>query len=109
MFSFYGFDLNEFFTKEERPYSKVTEKGLDLYFELAGSNRSDIELDVDGQVLSISVKGSTVIRDVNFKQKLKISDKYDLNKLDAVLKDGILTLSIPLQEGKVNKKQIQIK
>lgn len=93
-----------------------TEQGIVFEVAAVGLNQEDIEILVEGEQLRIRYEKSnkeerpTIYRGIkrsSFDLSWKISSKFDLAKLEASLDKGLLTLSIPIAEGKAIRK-IQI-
>jgi HSP20 family protein len=84
---------------------------------LAGIKKEDINIDVDKNILTIKAERSE-IENLNFNRKQSYFGKYerkftlpdniDSDNINAALSEGILTIKIPKQIDKVNKKQIQV-
>ena len=98
----------------------VNKKSGDLVIEmaLAGYNPEDISISTEDSKIIVEGKAQTHdedfeyrLRDIkqsSFKQSIPISAKFDLSKLDAEFKNGILKVTIPVSEEK-KPKQIKIK
>lgn len=91
-----------------------------LVFEIpvVGGNREDLSINVEGELLKISYKKSTVDRDSytyiykgiakrNFDLSWKVSSKFDLKNLTANFSKGLLTITVPIAEES-KPKQIEI-
>jgi HSP20 family protein len=121
------FDLlwRDLFENNSR-FSAITQKvthPVDIYetpdgirFEVAavGIDSKDIEIQIDGDQLRIKYERSEPdsedlaiyrgIKRSSFDLTWKISTKFDLAKLVAGLDKGLLTLEIPIAEGKAIRK-----
>ena len=98
----------------------VNKKSGDLVIEmaLAGYNPEDISISTEDSKIVVEGKAQTHdedfeyrLRDIkqsSFKQSIPVSAKFDLSKLDAEFKNGILKVTIPVSEEK-KPKQIKIK
>ena len=100
-----------------------TDNGLKIEVAVIGLNNDEIDIIVDSETLRIAYRKSNTdiekekneyrylhrsIKKASFDIAWKISSKYDLNKLEASLDKGMLTLDIPF--AKENKpKKIEIK
>ena len=100
-----------------------TDNGLKIEVAAIGLNNDEIDIIVDSETLRIAYRKSNTdiekekieyrylhrsIKKASFDIAWKISSKYDLNKLEASLDKGMLTLDIPF--AKENKpKKIEIK
>ena len=107
-------------------FSAITQKvthPLDIYetpegirFEVAvvGLDSKDIEIHIDGDQLRIKYEKPQLeyedsiiykgIKKSSFDLTWKISTKFDLSQLKAALDKGLLTLDIPIAEGKAIRK-----
>jgi len=94
-----------------------TEDGVRFEIAAVGLDKENISIIVDGEQLRITYEkpdrdeDSAIYRGIkrsSFNLTWKISNKFDLSKLDASLDKGLLILSVPTAEGKAVK-QIQIK
>jgi len=123
------FNRNSFFlpvmeSKTSYPVDiRETDKGLLFDIAVAGIDKKDINIDECDGVLTISynknedmsegeteqfIHRSIARRSFNF--AWKISDKFNLKKIEAGMDKGILTILVPKAEEKeVTKKKIQIK
>lgn len=92
-----------------------------LHFEVActGLSKSDVELNIEGDILRISYKKENKepkdrnyihqgIAKRSFNLGYKIAPKYDLSKADATMADGLLIINIPYAES-VKPKTLKIK
>lgn len=91
-----------------------------LCFELAvvGLNESDLNINVEDNILRISHNSQKEDNNYNYVQKgiarrtfdlaWKVASKFDLNKLEASLDKGLLIINIPYAEEKAPRK-IEIK
>jgi HSP20 family protein len=111
-------------------FSAITQKvthPVDIYetpdgikFEVAavGLDSKDIDIQIDGDQLRIKYEKPQVededaaiyrgIKRSSFDLSWKVSTKFDLNLLQASLDKGLLTLDVPVAEGKAVRK-IEIK
>ena len=111
-------------------FSAITQKvthPVDIYetpngirFEIAavGLETKDIDIQIDGDQLRIKYEKPQVededaaiyrgIKRSSFDLSWKVSTKFDLNLLQASLDKGLLTLDVPVAEGKAVRK-IEIK
>jgi len=91
-----------------------TEAGIRFEIAAVGLDKEDIEILVEGDQLRIKYEKvrpidqeSAIYRGIkrgSFDLSWKISSKFDLNKLGAKLDKGLLTLTIPVAEGKAVKR-----
>lgn len=85
---------------------------------LAGYNQSGFELSVEDNSIVLEGKAhkrddscKVIYQDIKqsaFKQRIPISSKFDLSKIEANFSDGILTIRVPVSEERKPKK-IEIK
>ena len=95
------------------------DKTLVLEFAVAGYPEDSVELNYIGEYLNLKLSNydsgekktylKQGIKHTNIETKYIIpTDRYDLSKLEAELKNGILKVTIPARE-KVESKKIEIK
>jgi len=86
-----------------------TETGITFEVAAVGLDKEDIEILVEGDQIRIRYEKSQKedraviykgIKRSSFDLSWKISPKFNLSKLEADLKKGLLTLTIPTAEGK---------
>ena len=93
-----------------------TEDGIRFEVAAVGLEEKDIEILVEGEQLRIKYEKPASqetpiykgIKRSSFDLTWKISSKFDLGKLEASLDRGLLTLAIPIAEGKAQRR-IEIK
>lgn len=95
-----------------------TENGIRFEVAAVGLDEEDIDITVEGEQLRIKYEKvkpvdqeSAIYRGIKrsgFDLSWKISSKFDLTKLEATLNKGLLTLTIPVAEGKASRR-IEIK
>jgi HSP20 family protein len=104
------------------PLTNITEDGKNFYVraELPGMQSNDLNIQVTSNGISISgerkipeegnnVKYHRREREAGkFSRLINLSGDIDINKVDAVLKNGILTVKIPKAEA-VKPRQITVK
>ena len=95
-----------FSTNHSRVASDIeyTDEAARLQLELPGIKKSDLEVNVVGDVLYISGKR----KGTEFKRSYSIDESYDPETTDAILEDGILTIMIA-SHPKVKPKKIEVK
>ena len=90
-----------------------TEQGILFEVAAVGLTEDDIEILIDGDQLRIKHDAipfnqeSAIYRGIKrsaFDLTFKISPKFDLNQLDASLDKGLLSIRIPVAEGKAIRK-----
>lgn len=77
-----------------------------LMVSLPGYNKKDINLEVEGQVLTISSEQNGGDFTRSFTKKFRLPSNIDMDSLTATMKDGVLTLDFKNTD---NKKKISIK
>ena len=98
-----------------------TEKEISLELELPGFNKSDIEVSVENDLLTITAKKSSekeekdkkwLKREISrghYQRRITLPENVDVEKISAESKDGILTVSIPKVEVVDKVKKISVK
>jgi len=99
----------------------VDKKTGDLIYKLAvaGYSSDDLTITTEDGCIIVEANGSKYstddveivnrgIKDSQFKRRIPISNKYDLNLIDVQYSNGILNITIPIAEEK-RPKQIKIK
>lgn len=89
-----------------------TEDGIVFEIAAVGLNEEDIEILIEADMLRIRYEGKqedrpTIYRGIKksgFDLSWKISTKFDLVQLKASLDKGLLSLTIPVAEGKAVRK-----
>jgi HSP20 family protein len=77
-----------------------------LMVSLPGFSKKDINIEVDGQILTISSEKEDVGFVKAFTKKFRLPNNIDMDSLSATMKDGILTLEFNKAD---NTKKISIK
>tara|TARA_R100000951_G_scaffold36373_1_gene31139 strand:- start:3929 stop:4345 length:417 start_codon:yes stop_codon:yes gene_type:complete len=96
-----------------------TEHGLHFEIACTGLNKSDVELNIEGDVLRISYNKESKEYDErtyihkgiakrSFNLGYKIASKFDLSKADAMMENGLLGIRIPFAD-EAKPKSIKIK
>lgn len=68
-----------------------TEEGLTLLADLPGVTRERLRLDIDGGTLTVEGEGATA----GYRRHFALPDGLDLERVGAVLRDGVLTVTLP--------------
>ena len=115
-----SFQPTTFDNKQPHPLDIFYDKE-GLHFEIActGLTKKDIQLQIDGDLLKIIYDKPTEEEDYSgyiykglakrsFNLGYKVAAKFELEKLEAEMKDGLLHLFIPITESK-KAKTIKIK
>jgi len=120
--------VKNFFQSEEQfqtPNNKIINHPVDIYddgdgiyFDIActGLNKSQIDVNVENDILKVSYNKSSLekvednrhfyhsgIAKRSFDLGWKIARRYDLSKIEASMKDGLLKLFIPLHPEEKSK------
>lgn len=115
-------DFDRFFNRSFSTISnsissmKETEKGYIISVDVPGIEKKDIKLETSANRIIIygerkeeaETKDNSKRRYAQFKQSYQLPDDAELDKIDAVLKNGVLKLTVP-KNGKKAVKQIEIK
>lgn len=98
--------------EDEKDYEiNYTKDGAYLMFEVPGFNKSNLNVELDGDRLTIEGKktytlnGKEKIKTIS--QKFSVGSKYDASQMEATVEDGILTVFVP-DLVKKEKKQIKL-
>ena len=86
------------------PEYKVGDNKLDV--SLPGFSKKDINIEVDGQILTISSEKKDEAFAKSFTKKFRLPNTIDMDSISATMTNGILTLKF---ESTDNKKTISIK
>lgn len=91
-----------------------TDNGIRFEVAAVGLNVEDIDISIENDSLRICYEKPAQQEEIQpiykgikrsgFDLTWKISTKFDLNKLEASLDKGLLTLTIPVAEGKATRK-----
>lgn len=115
-----GFQPTTFETKQPHPLDIFyDDKGLHFEVACTGLTKKDIQLEIDGDLLQIIYNKPSEEEDYSgyiykglakrsFNLGYKVAAKFELEKLEAEMKDGLLHLFIPIAESK-KPKTIKIK
>ena len=122
---FFGeFGLKPFGANAFTPRVDLTEDNSNLYVhaEIPGVEKSDIKINVTGDVLTISGEKKSEQKDENknyyriertsgsFTRSFTLPADVVIDKIGAEYKDGVLNITLPkTEEAKVTEKQIEIK
>ncbi len=95
------------------------EKNVEIVTEVAGYNKDNLEITVEAQELRISSKKAEEngekpkalrreFNDENYYRVFRLSDKIDVEKIAAEVKNGVLKIILPKIEH-AQKRQIEVK
>lgn len=90
--AFFNEDINRTdmnYTTTSGPESCVIE------IDLPGVKREDIDLNVEGNLLTVSAKR----KQTTLRETFKVRNEFDVSNIDARLELGVLTLIIPRAQG----------
>jgi len=105
------------------PEFDVTEndKIIELTAELAGVEEKDLDVSVDGKVLTVKGEKKEEVKEDkkdyhlserrygSFKRSFTLPDGLDLDKVEASFKNGVLKISLPKSpEAKTDRKKIKV-
>ena len=91
-----------------------TDKGLHFEVACTGLSKSDVELNIEGDILKISYSKDAEAADAeaqgrnyihrgvakrSFNLGYKIASKFDLSKAEAMMENGLLAIRIPYAES----------
>ena len=87
--------------------------GLTLVADLPGVANKDLQVDIDKGILTlegaveVGLKGSQILSEFSpsgYYRQFRLPENLDTNKIDAQLKDGVLTLVLPKAESALPKR-----
>lgn len=81
--------------------------GIEMQFDLPGVSPDNLEVELDGQVLSVSGKRWRGKRELTYERVLALPENLDTETLDASLDKGVLTVSIA-KIAQARKRRIHI-
>jgi HSP20 family molecular chaperone IbpA len=91
--------------------------GLTLVADMPGASKEKLQIDIDEGILTLEAAtdieqhGDRLFREfapVGYYRQFRLPNHLDLNKVDAQLKDGVLTLKLPKAEAAMPKR-IEVK
>ena len=104
-----------------RPLTDVVEtaEGIGLMMELPGVVADDVDITLERRVLTVRGRGSSPQPDGfrlvhmefepgDFERSFVLSEDFDAARIEAVLKDGVLTLRLP-RAAEAQPSKIQVK
>jgi len=77
--------------------------GATIKLKVPGFNKKSIDISVDSETLTIEGKTD----DDSFVKRFSIDNKFDFDSIDAIVVDGLLTLSIPYK-AEVKPRKIKV-
>jgi HSP20 family molecular chaperone IbpA len=91
-------------------------EGLHIELAVVGSKKEDVNIEIkDGYILTISKECNTEkskdreyiisrLRRGNFNVSLQIANKFDLGSTKSIMKNGLLSINIPIKPGSQPRK-----
>ena len=122
--------MNNFLTEEKVcnnqffaiPPANIFESKFDFRIELAapGFEKSDFKIDLDKQLLTISLEKNAVENSEekfnlkeysfnSFNRSFRIPEKINTDKINAIYKNGVLQIILPKKEDAIEKPSREIK
>jgi len=103
------------------PYTDIIENedGLTIMMDLPGAEDNNVDINLEDKVLTVTAKVEPLTfegyrplyaeyRIGDFERAFRLNDDFDADKIEAHLKEGVLTLVLPKSEAKKPRK-IKIK
>ena len=87
--------------------TETDDSGVTLTMEVPGYNNNLIDVTVEGKTLVVEGKSNSGNLD-GFKEKFSLGDKFNGENVEALIVDGILTVSIPYKES-VKPRKVKVK
>ena len=111
------FGLNDWFDslndnsktcKNCTPRASVSEKNgvYTLEVDLPGVKKSDIEVNVEGDTLSIKAVRKSVNSEMAYERSFKLSDDLNPDSAEAFLEDGVLTFKFTKKQTAASRKLV---
>lgn len=67
-----------------------------IWVSVPGSTSEDVDISLQDQLLSLFVKGPTIAgRDISYHREFKVPQDFNLEKIRAEIKHGLLKIVIP--------------
>ena len=79
------------------------EDGVTLTMDVPGYNKKLIDISIEGETLIIEGKSNSGNPN-GFTERFALCDKHDPENIEAVVVDGVLTLSVPYQPESIPRK-----
>jgi len=79
------------------------EDGVTLTMDVPGYNKKLINISIEGETLIIEGKSNSGNPN-GFTERFALCDKHDPENIEAVVVDGVLTLSVPYQPESIPRK-----
>ena len=100
--SFFSNEFGEDFARSFRVDSFVSDQGYQIVAELPGIPKEAIDVKLENALLTISGehkvgKGDSQ-KTVRFNRTITVGDGIEVDKVEASLKDGLLTINLPKME-----------
>jgi HSP20 family protein len=92
------FDISRFEDYKDY-YLKESQEALILELDVPGFSEEDLNIDIDDRVLKIHGERKTG-RPVNMKRTFTLSRNIDHERIEAEIKNGLLTVTLPKAESR---------
>jgi len=79
------------------------EDGVTLTMDVPGYNKKLIDISIEGETLIIEGKSNSGNPN-GFTERFALCDKHDSENIEALVVDGVLTLSVPYQPESIPRK-----
>lgn len=100
--AFSGFSTNSLFnslfpSRESKLETDMYENEDNYYlrFELPGFDKQDVNLSIEGYLLSIKAEHKEKDKEASVQRSLLVPDSAEADKVSASLKNGLLTVTLP--------------
>ena len=94
----------------DSPNIVKTDNGMEVYIELPGTKKKDLNVTIENKQLTVSAERSVGDHKSSFRRSWIIPPVYDAETLQAVLTDGVLKLILEKRpEAKERKIEVKIK
>jgi HSP20 family molecular chaperone IbpA len=89
---------------------KYLDDSTELYVEVPGIEPETIDVSVENYVLSVKGSGKIGDKEIKLSNQLNIATKYDSSLVTADVKNGVLTIKLPIKKtGTTGKVKVQVK
>ena len=83
---------------------KLEDGSIKLVIDLPGYGREDVEIEVEDNIITIGGE----LEDREFSKSFRVPKDTDVDNIDAEMKNGVLTVVVPIMEQKSKSKKIRI-
>ncbi len=93
------------------PRSSVSEKGgiYTLEVELPGVKKSDIDVNVEGDTLSIKATRKSASSEMHYERSFKLAEEINPDSAEAFLENGILTFKFTKKQNANSQHKLIVK